>query len=250
MVKQLKISELKRVVNVEQINKYAIILKNENNNDEKQIETILNELNTKMPSREILLKTRLGFILRDLANRDNLSKNIREKAKQLRLKWKEFHKRILLAPKYDVKCDKPTTENRQNARNSLTNCFLRTNKPKDAGKESNSKISDVVFNPEHEEFTQLISDLEFLIFQYSDSLVNSKYFNTVRKCLKTITDNKDLRNGFLNYEITSKEFLKIAINEQSNMRNSSSDLSEYAQMPSASNSASKLPVDNSVIIDD
>lgn len=250
MVKQLKISELKRVVNVEQISKYAIILKNESNNDEKQIDNILNELNTKMPSREILLKTRLGFILRDLAIREGLSKEIREKAKQLRLKWKEFHKRILLAPKYDVKCDKPTTENRQNARNSLSNCFLRTNKSKEEVKNANAKIDVVVFNPEHEEFTQLISDLEFLIFQYCDSLVNSKYFNTVRKCLKSITDNLELRNRFLSYDLTSKDFLKIALNEQTSLRNSSSDLSDYFQTPSTSHSASKLVNDNTVIIDE
>ncbi len=196
MGKQLKISELKRVVNVDKFQKYASILQDENLKDEKQINKILAELDLKTPSRDVLLKTKLGFILKSLADRTDLSVDCREKAANLRLKWKEFHKRLLLAPKYDVKCDKPTTENRENARKTLKNTFIR------------SSSNDVtVFNEESDDHISLIADLEFTIFKKCDTLINAKYFNLVRFCCKYINDDSSLRSRFLNYAITSSELI-------------------------------------------
>jgi hypothetical protein len=205
MSKQLKISDLKRVVNVDVINKYADILKNESNKDEKQIEDILKKLSEKTPSREVLLQTRLGFILRDLSAREGLSIHLRDRARDLRTKWKEFHKNLMLAPKYDVKCDKPTTEHRENAKKSLANQF----------KQSHFEF-DVA---EH-----LVADLEFSIFKRCDTLINTRYFNTVKKCLRVIADNNELCKRFLSYDLDSEEFLtrafKFHINTvESNSRN-------------------------------
>ena len=98
------------MVNVDEISKNALILADTSNSDARQIENILVELNTKTPSREILMKTRLGFVLKELASRQSLPRSTREMARDLREKWKDFHKRLLCAPKCDVKCDKPTTE--------------------------------------------------------------------------------------------------------------------------------------------
>ena len=193
MSKQLKISDLKRVVNVDVINKYAEILKNESNKDEKQIDEILKKLSEKTPSREILLKTRLGFILRDVAARESLSLHLREKARDLRTKWKEFHKSLLLAPKYDVKCDKPTTEHRENAKKSLSNQF----------NQMDTRLLDADEN--------LVADLEFSIFKHCDTLINVRYFNTVKKCLRVIDENRELSNRFLSYEIDSEEFLSRSL---------------------------------------
>jgi hypothetical protein len=199
MSKQLKISDLKRVVNVDVISKYAQILNNEGNKDEKQIEEILTKLGEKTPSREVLLQTRLGFILRDLSVREGLSTHLREKARDLRTKWKDFHKNLLLAPKYDVKCDKPTTENRERAKKSLFNQFLNS-----------SPASRNKYNFETSLEANVV-ELEFTIFKHCDTLINKNYFITVRKCLRVIDDNLELRNYFLNYEIDSEEFLKRAL---------------------------------------
>ena len=203
MSKQMKISDLKRVVNVDKIKKYADILKNENNRDEIQIETILKELSEKTPSREILLQTRLGFILRDLSARESLPMHLRDQARDLRTKWKEFHKSLLLAPKFDVKCDKPTTESRENSKQTLRNQFLRSN---------SSSEATVFFEADHE--NQLVADLEFTIFKHSDSLIGSRYFSTVRKCLRVIAENSEIRNLFLTYQMQPEEFLNRSLKHQ------------------------------------
>ena len=215
MGKQLKISELKRVVNVDKFQKYALILQDENLKDEKQIKKILDELDLKTPSRDVLLKTKLGFVLKDLANRTDLSIACREKAANLRSKWKEFHKRLLLAPKYDVKCDKPTTENRENARKTLKNTFIR------AANNNNNNINDItVFNEDSEDHISLIADLEFTIFKKCDTLINAKYFSLVRFCCKHINDDSSLRTKFLNYAITSSELINTCLlNSKSNSSN-------------------------------
>lgn len=196
----MKISELKRVVNVDVISKYASILSDVNNKDEKQIERILNELGKKTPSREILMRTRLGFILKDLTHRETLPKRLRDMARDLRNKWKEFHKRLLLAPKYDVKCDKPTSENRQRARLTLTNTLVRLS-------DSQTDEVNTLFDPENEANKQLISDIEFAIFQHCDHLVNAKYFCSVRKCIRVLTENKALRGKLLNFDLNVNQFV-------------------------------------------
>ena len=80
MGKQLKIGELKRVVNIDVIFKYTQILKNGENTNVKQIENILGDLSNKTPSREVLIKTKLGFILKELSNRKTLPTKTRSMA--------------------------------------------------------------------------------------------------------------------------------------------------------------------------
>jgi hypothetical protein len=198
MAKQMKISDLKRVVNVETISKYAMQLRNEENMDEEQIENILNELEKKTPSREILMKTRLGFILKDLAERESLSKDVRDKARALRLKWKEFHKRLLLAPKYDVKCDKPTTEGRERARKALKNAFTKS---KD---QTTTDVHEATIN--EVDLDSVIKEIEFKIFTFNDNLVNISYFDMIRKAVRCVGDI-DQFSKLIKQEITLKEFL-------------------------------------------
>ncbi len=56
--------------------------------DESKINKMLNELDEKTPSRDVLLKTRLGFVLKDLSTRKGLSPGCQNKAANLRVKWK------------------------------------------------------------------------------------------------------------------------------------------------------------------
>ena len=176
MGKQLKLSELKRVVNVDTFSRYATILADKTNNNESELDRILDELSEKTPSRDILKQTKLGHILKELANRETLSKSLRNKSICLRQKWKEFHKNLLLAPRYDVKCDKPTTESRMRARQSLTNAFLKLN-------QTNDDSSSLLFKETNESHKKLILDLEFKLFQFSDTLVNLKYLTKITTIL-------------------------------------------------------------------
>jgi DNA-binding transcriptional ArsR family regulator len=105
---------------------------------EKRGNRVYYQLNSKYPFYQELLRmvaknSGLGLKLRKLEKKlgdkklplspDGLKQRKHLTARLLRAKWKEFHKRLLLAPKYDVKCDKPTTEHRQKARAALTSAW-------------------------------------------------------------------------------------------------------------------------------
>jgi hypothetical protein len=118
----------------------------------------------------------------------------------LRTKWKEFHKKLLLAPKFDVKCDKPTTEGRERAKQALKNGFTRSN--------SSINNDEETFDSNSDKHQTVINDLEFSIFEHCDKLVNPKYYNKVRVCIKLISNNGDLRSKILRHELTSDEFVE------------------------------------------
>ena len=82
MSKQLKISDLKRVVNLDEIRKLATILKDDKSN-ETEILSAIEQLSTKMPSKEVLMQTRLGFILKDISKNEKISQEIRIRAAQV-----------------------------------------------------------------------------------------------------------------------------------------------------------------------
>lgn len=239
MGKQLKINELKRVVNVDKFSQYASILKDTENTNEKQIDSILSELALKTPSREVLMKTRLGFILKEISRRPNLSKKTRDKALGLRTKWKEFHKKLLLAPKFDVKCDKPTTESRQRAREELTKYFIKTN---------SSDSNTIVFDPNQEEHTSLISDIEFSIFQKNDKLVNNKYFNLIRKCINILSQSSMLRNDVLNFNLKIEDLLNQYLLTGSPVKSfiSKKTSLNFSETPCTSNSRDFFQIDENI----
>jgi len=197
MGKQLKINELKRVVNVDTFSKHAHILNDCKNANIDQIEYILNDLSCKTPSKDILMKTRLGFILKKLASNESLPKHLRQMARNLRQTWKEFHKRLLLAPKCDVKCDKPTNENRMKAREFVKKSLIRLS-------DKNIESGNVGFDSGLEKHLQIVSDIEFKIYQLSDTIVNERYFDLSRKCMKELGENPEffvkLIDGKLNVE--------------------------------------------------
>jgi hypothetical protein len=198
MSKQLKISDLKRVVNIDEITKLASILKDEKSSENKILNAI-ERLNLKTPSREVLMKTKLGFILKDLGKNEKLNKEIRDKALAVRRKWKEFHKNLLLAQKLDVKCDKPTSEKRQNAKIQLL---------KSVYSNENSYNKDII-------------DLEFIIFQYCDNLINYKYLNIIKNCSILLKQDIELAKSYLNGCVSATDVLTQAI--QFRVKSSSSD---------------------------
>lgn len=75
MAKQLKLNEMKRVVDVDKFSHYALKLKDKKTSED-EIDRILTELGKKTPSREILMKTKLGFILKEIGERKKLPKQV------------------------------------------------------------------------------------------------------------------------------------------------------------------------------
>lgn len=171
MGKQLKIGELKRVVNIDVIFKYAKILKNDKNTNTAQIESILNDLGTKTPSRDVLIKTKLGFILKELSNRKSLPVKTRNMARDLRCTWKDFHKSFLLLTKKDVKCDLPTNQNRYKAREFI--------------KKSLEKLDDPP------QVSALVSEIEFQFYQVL-GVVNESYFKKIEKYVEFLQKNEPI----------------------------------------------------------
>jgi hypothetical protein len=57
----------------------------------------------------------------------------------------------------------------------------------------------------------LNNELEFLIFQFSDNLVNLKYSNIVRECANLIKQDADISKSFLNGYLSSKDLLSKVI---------------------------------------
>jgi len=168
MGKQLKINELKRVVNVDTFSKHAHILNDCKNANIDQIEYILNDLSCKTPSKDILMKTRLGFILKKLASNESLPKHLRQMARNLRQTWKEFHKTLIRLS------------------------------------DKNIESGNVGFDSGLEKHLQIVSDIEFKIYQLSDTIVNERYFDLSRKCMKELGENPEffvkLIDGKLNVE--------------------------------------------------
>lgn len=200
MGKQLKISDLRRVVNIDKVSEYAKILSNEKMTNAKEIERILHELSTKTPSKEVLMKTRLGFILKDLTSREVLPLKTRYMARDLRVKWKEFHKKLLLAPKYDVKCDKPTMEHRMKARDYIRNSLARLRSTGDEQKPLDYDSTD-------ERHLQMVTDIEFKVYQLNDTLVNARYFGLVKRCMKILANDCEMKTKLLKSELTVNEFV-------------------------------------------
>lgn len=198
MGKQLKISDLKRVVNIDKVSEYAKILSNEKMTNPKEIERILRELATKTPSKEVLMKTRLGFILKEISTREILPQKTRHMARDLRVKWKDFHKKLLLAPKFDVKCDKPTMEHRMKARDFIRNSMIRL---------SNTQTDILKYDPANEIHLQLVTDIEFKAYQFSDTLVNARYFGLVRRCMKVLASEPEMKTRLLESDLKANEFV-------------------------------------------
>ncbi len=190
MGKQLKLNELRRVVNIDTFIKHALILNDDKIVNIDQIENILMDLSCKTPSKEILMKTRLGFILKKLACNESLPKHLRKTARDLRQRWKEFHKRLLLAPKCDVKCDKPTNENRMKNREFIKKSLLRISL-------ENIESTTIVFDSELEKHLQIVSDIEFKIYQLSDTIVNERYFDLSKKFVKVTGENQEFLDQLL-----------------------------------------------------
>lgn len=194
MSKQLKINECKRVVNVDDILRLAQQLKDPLN-DEHRIIDALNKLENKTPSKDVLFKSKLGFILKDIQQNKQLSKQIRDKAKQIRSKWKEFHKNLLLAQRLDVKCDKPTTQQRDSTKSRLENIILSNLKTQND--------SSLTFKCK-----SLVYELEFLIFQICSNLINQKYYNIVNKLSIYLENNKQECEAFVvDNNLLSKDLL-------------------------------------------
>ncbi|XP_064627436.1 transcription elongation factor A N-terminal and central domain-containing protein 2-like [Lineus longissimus] len=115
-LKQVTIKSLTRVVVVDDIKKIKEILVNKQTSNE-DLAKALKELGEKIPSKEIIMETKIGQIVRKLVRHDD--EDVAKQAKAIYHKWKNFYaERSKLKP-IEVKYDAKTESLRIKARKHL-----------------------------------------------------------------------------------------------------------------------------------
>lgn len=181
-LKQVKIEALPRVVVVEDIERVAAILENEN--DAVIIKKALEELKDIKPSKEILLRTKIGHRVNKLRANENAA--VRKVASEVFKDWRKFYKDMRYRPSIEVRCDAKTELLRMKARKLLAD-GLRL------------KVTD-----------SLSELIEREVFKNTKRKTNHIYKRSIRKlCFKLKCDDtrSDLVSGKIPVDCFCKEIL-------------------------------------------
>ena len=101
-----------RVVVLEDIERLSLILQNSNN--ATALQNALEELSKVKPSKEILLKTKIGHIVNKLRKHEDSS--VQKISRQLFHDWKKFYKEQRCRPVIEVRSDAKSELTRMKAR--------------------------------------------------------------------------------------------------------------------------------------
>ena len=127
----------------------------------------LEKLREKIPSREVLQKTKLGLTLNNL--RKHRDADVAKLAKEVRAEWKLYFKEKLERPLIEVKSDEKTEKTRRNARQMLAQSL---------------KLS-----PDH----NIVNALEKEVFHRKNRLLNGPYQRTIRALTFALRNQDDVR---------------------------------------------------------
>nr|XP_022317065.1 transcription elongation factor A N-terminal and central domain-containing protein 2-like [Crassostrea virginica] len=117
VLKQATIDSLKGVVVVEEIRRAKAILKQSSTTTNQMIEC-LSELEKKIPSRKVLLETKIGNVINKLRKHEN--EEIRKHARQVYVKWKSHFVEHRDRPQIEVQCDLKTEKTRKAGRKFIS----------------------------------------------------------------------------------------------------------------------------------
>ena len=141
----------------------------------------MNKLRKKIPSREVLQKTKLGITLNNL--RKHEEPEVAKLAKEIRAEWKLYFKEKLARPKIEVKCDEKTEKMRRNARQMLAQGL---------------KL---------DESHNIVSALEKEVFHRKNRLLNGPYQRTVRSLTFSLRNKEDVRGKVVTGEMGVGAFI-------------------------------------------
>ncbi|XP_061175788.1 transcription elongation factor A N-terminal and central domain-containing protein 2-like [Saccostrea echinata] len=182
-LKQTTIDSLKGVVVVEEIKRAKAILKQPTTTVNQMIECLLG-LEKKIPSRKVLMETKIGNVINKLRKHEN--EEVRQHARQVYVKWKTHFVEHRDRPQIEVQCD------------------LRTEKTRKAGRKFISEALELQAEGGLPEI------IEREVFFMNNRFLSGQYKKTMRNIWFKLKNDQAIKDQVLNSSLTVKELIQIS----------------------------------------